>query len=943
MASLPDTSTLTSSAQIFSTNHTLPQIRSIHKSLQVQIEEKSTRLRTQVGGSYRELLGTADTIVQMRSDNNRAQELLSKMGSRCGRAFLSSKATSLANFEAADENTSTGRAARLKLLDACGLVVGRILRGQGGLEEATTSGGRLVLAAKVWVLLRLLIKGLDGEGVDKNSARALVTASKSRDSLRRRLLNAIDGVLDKSDDSTERDDVLNALCAHSLVNSSGTRDALRHFLSVRAGAMALAFDLEENERTTTTEDVVRSLRLYTGTILDVQALVPAKLSPALAGLNNQKLLADSSLKLLEGLRLDLYGQWCSDEIQCFAPFIRHDDLGGSLARDMLSKWTEDGAQVLLHGLKKTLDQMADFKSITDLRTQVLQLWIRDGGRARGFDPSEMQDDLREAINTRMLAVLESKVTKLRLVGSEIRATLEGWREGVTDKHAGLWEEDGYDAALSNGAAPFVQEVLSRLYGRNDAVSKAIHSYSSWFHVIGDVKEVVEQLKKQRWDNDVDEVEDEETIEARQNILSKDDPQKLQDMLDTTLDKSFKDLEEQLAKLWRERPEGTTNSAVAMYLVRILREIRSQLPERPSISDFGLAMVPSLHRQIVLQVSAPALDNFSTNSLTMRTVPSRPLWEGELPLPSQPSPEIFQFLRALSLSMMDAGVDLWSASALAMMKKHLCERLCAAWQTQLTELPADGMPSRSGYENEADGDEKGVGNQSSDEKEDKSRRDDEENGEDQADEKGAESQDGNEQAENQEGDQKAASGQVDDEEKVGNQEGGQKEVSGQVDDEEKAEEQEGNDDEAEHQASDDKETENQGGDEKVDSSQVGDEEKAGNQEADEVERANQADKEHEVEVQGTGEKKPGEKDGDDGGKDDGLAGERVRDLVIQWLFDVSYLKGGVGSISGTASEDIETLREELCSRTGLDDVSLQRIGQLSQEYWRRTSLLFGLLA
>ena len=90
----PDLSTLTSSAQIFSSNYTLPQIRAIHKSLHVEIDEKASRLRTQVGSSYRDLLGTADTIVQMRKDNDAVQGVLGRMGGRCGRGVVGSGARS---------------------------------------------------------------------------------------------------------------------------------------------------------------------------------------------------------------------------------------------------------------------------------------------------------------------------------------------------------------------------------------------------------------------------------------------------------------------------------------------------------------------------------------------------------------------------------------------------------------------------------------------------------------------------------------------------------------------------------------------------------------------------------------------------------------------------------------------------------------------------------
>ncbi|EWZ34774.1 hypothetical protein FOCG_10859 [Fusarium oxysporum f. sp. radicis-lycopersici 26381] len=683
-----DTSKLTSSAQIFSPNNTLPQIRTIHKSLHVAIEEKSTRLRTQVGSSYRDLLGTADTIVHMRDDNDVVQELLGKMGGRCGRAVISAKATGLANFVAKENKYATSIAARLRLLDACVLVVGRILKGSGGLGDNVKKGDRLVLSTKVLVLSRLLIKSLSDDATDTSSRQAIETARASVSKLRRRLLRNVEKVFERAGDETEREDVQKALCAYSLATSSGARDVLRHFLHVRAEAMGLAFEAEENNRKRSADDVVQSLRLYSRTLLDVQALVPGRLSLALSGLKSHPLLADTGLKQLEGLRLDIYERWCDEEIQYFTPFVRHDDLDGSQAREMLAAWSEKGSEVLLDGLKKTLNTMSEFKSIMELRTSVLELWIRDGGKARGIDPSEMQDSLREAINSRMLEVLDTKVSKLRLVGSEVSASLGRWKDGITDEHVSIWNEEGYDEALAGGAAPFVQEVVSRFYGRNDAVSKATHSYKSWYHVIDDVKEVVEQLRQQRWDNDYDEIEDEETIEARQKLLSKDDPQMLQERLDATLDKSFKELEDQIQSLWDERAESSRNGKVAMYFLRVLRDIRHHLPERPSIKSFGLKAVPSMHEKVAVAVSQPTLEEFSTQGLSQRVVVGRPLWDGEPTLPNQPSPEIFQFLRSLSLSMSDEGADLWTKAAVSVLKKHLTEQLCKMWEVAVVENSVD---------------------------------------------------------------------------------------------------------------------------------------------------------------------------------------------------------------------------------------------------------------
>lgn len=808
----------------------------MHSALGAQIEEKASRLRSQVGGSYRELLGTADTIVQMRGDNDRVQELLGKMGGRCGRSVVSAKAKGLAEFTARDQSSDMGRIMRLQLLDACGLMVGRILQGQGGVPDGVKRGQRLVLATKVWVLGRLLIKSLGEETSDEVTKRRLETARKGMAALRRRLLSCVRRVLDKVDDGTERDDVLRALCAYSLITSSGAKDVLRYLLSAREEAIALAFARDEGMPSPTTEDVIHSLGLYTGTILEVQFLVPATLSPALGSLKSHALLDDSSLRGLEGLHLDVSAPWCSEEIEYFTPFVRHDDLDGKQARDRLAEWADKSGQIVLDGLKKTLERMTELKSILDLRTRVLQLWIREGGRAKGFDPLEMQDDLRDAINSRMLAVLDAKVTKLRLVGSEVRATLEAWQQGVTDQVPGLWDEDGYDAALSKGAAPFVLEVVSRLYGRSDAVSKAVHSYSSWVHVIDGVRDDVEQLRRQRWDNDYDEIEDEETIDARQQALSKDDPGKLQERLDTALDRAFRELEEQLGKLWQESSGGPANGPIAMYMIRILRDVRAQLPERPAVKDFGLALVPGLHSSVVTYVSGPALGEFAATLLPDRELTGRLLWEGEPPLPNQPSPGIFRFLQTLSLSMADAGVDLWGTAAVTALKKHMCERLRDVWLKVLSDL----SPGKAAgvKDNDATGD-----NQAGVEKVDDTRK--------------------------------------------------------------KGEEQEANDteDESEDQIADDTE--------------------------------DNSDEQRERKEDGSAEtREPGTEPG----------ASQVRDIAVQWHFDISFLLCCIGNMSGSASEDLQSIESTMFELSGLDDGPCrQRVAKASQDYWQRTSLLFGLLA
>ncbi|KAI4870953.1 hypothetical protein F4820DRAFT_455097 [Hypoxylon rubiginosum] len=684
----PDTSTLTSSAQVF-TAHTLPQVRAIHKSLHAQIDEKSARLRTQVGNSYRELLGTADAIVRMRDDMLAAQDVLARMGGQCGRTVVGAKVAGLARFrstasateddDSPDDDLRMSRAARVQLLNACGLAVGRLLKG-----GAEGRGDRLVLAAKVLVLKRLLVSSFGSVDIlHEETWVAIEGARKSLNSLRRRLLRAIEKVLEKVGDEVDRNDILKALTAYSLASSSGAKDVLRHFLSVRAEAITYEFDLEEHEKERDAENVLKGLDLYTKTLLDVQALVPNKLSDALSRLKKQHLLADESLLGLEGLRLDIYERWCGEEIQYFTPFIRHDDLDGKQAKEMLTSWAKKGGETLLQGLRRTIEHVSEFKTIVSLRTSVLQHWINDGGKARGFDPSIMLNGLREAIDERLLQILETRVAKLKLVGSEVTATLEAWQPGTSDQHRSLWNEEMVDMDVSGGANHITHEIISRLYGRNDAVARVVTSYESWRHLISSVGDLIDQLKRQRWDDDVEEIEDEDVIAERQKLLSKDDPELLQKKLDETIKGAFDDLDKQMASAWKSSSDSTDNGHIAMYLLRVLRDIRGRLPNLEGVKSFGLQNVPSLHEKLAIHVSTPPLEEFASSALTRRRVAGRALWEGEPALPTQPSTGTFKLLRDLVMSMGDAGLDLWTPAAVRTLKQSFGKQLVEVWRKELS--------------------------------------------------------------------------------------------------------------------------------------------------------------------------------------------------------------------------------------------------------------------
>jgi len=680
-----DPSTCTTAAEAF--KYPLPQVRQFHRSLTTELDEKNARLRTLVGGSYRQLLGTAEMILQMREDIGDVEDKLGRVGKGCGRGVVGGMASGLVKLQDKGKGSKPTEelewSARMKALDMCGIVAGRLLRMNVNAHTESQNGTtkNLVLAAKVYVLHRLLTKTVI-ESLSRRSPdeKSLVEGvRRKRDALQKKLSRAIERTLKKTV-TDNRDGLVQALSAYSLANSSGAKDVLYYFLRVRGDSIALAFEDEDNTRRDHPA-VLRSLELYTQTLLDVQALVPRRLSQALADIKSKPLLKDESVRGLEGLRLDVCEKWFGDEILFFIPYIRHDDIEGEYAVSMLKGWAKKASEVVLEGLTKILERMAEFKTVVDLRTEILEIWIKEGGKAKGFDPSIFLEGLRKVVNDRLVQLLEARVSKLHLVATEIEATLGSWTTGITDKHESLWNEAMLETEISNGASIFKQGVLARTHGRNDAVLRVFRGYQTWRHLVDEIIVVIDQLKKQRWDDDLEDIEDDLSLESRNVLLSTEDPQMLQSHLDESLRRAYAELHEKVAALLATYEDSEYVGQISCYTIRIIRDIRSELPKNPSLQAFGLSLVPSLHNTLAMTVSKASLEVFEQSFAKMRMA-GRALWEGNPELPVQPSPDTFKFLHALVLAMGKIGADLWSPTAVRVLKQYLRAGLGQRWVAAL---------------------------------------------------------------------------------------------------------------------------------------------------------------------------------------------------------------------------------------------------------------------
>lgn len=686
----PSVSTLTDTSSAF--KYPLPTVRQLHRQLETALDEKNARLRTLVGGSYRQLLGTAETIVRMRKDIESTERRLERVADGCGRTAVGKKVAGLGKLGPArgglfeyDDDTELGWYARMKVLDGCVVSARTLLRGPptGNISGDSTKGQRLVAATKVMVLARLLLKSVSEA---PEGRQTLVDSLRKKvGSLRRRLLDVIERSLQHTND--DREYLADALSAYSLATSSGTKDTLRHFLHLRGEAIALAFEEHEGAAHThaAEHNIIKALGLYTNTLLDVQALVPRRLSESLQRLKAAALLQDAGLRRLEGLRLEIGEMWFGDEIVYFTPYIRHDDLEGSQAVEMLRSWAKKGSEVFLQNLKKTLDTISDLKVVVDLRTEVLQTWIRQGGKARGFDSQEVLDELRETINDRLIALIEARVSKLHLVGSEVEAILAGWNSSSEEDEENMWSGPLLDMELTNGGARFKTALISCVHGRDLHVSRVLNSFETWKKLVDELFQSIDELKKQKWDGDFDDLDDDMSLEDRNEMLSVDDPTKLRKRVDRSLKQAFYDLHDKLTTLSHTFQASEHNGAISIFFLRVVREIRRELPASSDVQSFGLSLVPELHRSLATSITSGALSGLSSSLSWKQSNKGIILWEGDPPLPVQPSPAVFKLFRAISKSMSLAGPDLWSPVAVTVLKQHLSKSVAQEWSSALARL------------------------------------------------------------------------------------------------------------------------------------------------------------------------------------------------------------------------------------------------------------------
>ncbi|KAK5120083.1 hypothetical protein LTR85_006564 [Meristemomyces frigidus] len=651
---VPDPRTLSSWEDAF--QYPLPVVRKLEQQLRKNIDDNRQKLRSLVGASYRDLLGTAEKIIEMDEQMQAVEGHLGDIGRKCSARAVERASENHARMRttlSATESAKHGTMAQTKVLQSALSVAARTIK----------AGGDALLVSKLLVLARLLHKSVSET---PNPPPILEDLRRKLAVLRRKLLTYIERALVKP--TTERSTLAHTLCAYSLVSSSTPKDVLRHFLQARFE------QLEASSEISSETSVLAMLDLYKQTLSDARALFPRLFAEALSQLSNVPLLQDKQIVSLYELNLDMYGIWISEDVRSFTPWVRHEQLVTSEVTSGLASWAKQAQATVLTAVKDCVSLNNDARAVLDMRKKVISQYLGLGSSLRDGNHAARIGDLRNIFMERMEQLAADSARPVHGVLNVV--------DKPSQQPSAMWDLALNDINIDGGASQFRQDVVDRRHGRDAQVRQSVNKLDGWMSRLDSFWNLAQQLRLMKWDDevglDLDDLSDGASV---QDDLSKVDPQRVQDRFREAISQA-------LHEMYSWVTQNAASELRAAVLIRMLREIDQR---RLAVADrFGVSMgeassseaVSVLHRRLAEDISDSAVKQYA-DSVKKRLPPALALWDGSPPLPMQPSPATFKLTASLHRAMSRAGNDLWSPAAVNALKSLLDESITNALRSSLS--------------------------------------------------------------------------------------------------------------------------------------------------------------------------------------------------------------------------------------------------------------------
>ena len=529
--------------------------------------------------------------------------------------------------------------------------------------------GSFLLAAKILVISRLLYKKLADEltnltYIDRIRARLGM--------LRLRLLKRIDGRLNVLHEKA--DGLLGAMCAYSLVTSSSAMDVLRHFHRRRLEAISFHDPDKEIEAF----KILEALRLWFQTIKDAHSIFPRQLAMNLEHLKSMPLLSDQELHSVPEFDYDVHEPWIGEDIKNFKPYVRHDDLLVDASVEQVSGWAADALKELIQRLQRLLNNMLDASGVAKLRRNFIGLWLLGQSRTSGIGGRSVLNSFRDSFNDRLNELVRYRAGSLKEVMSRITDTVRRMRPKEDNIVHSLWDYSKGSPSHLRGTATFASGLRAEYRGEGNQMLAIMQTYQDWFARVKDLEVVIDEMKHMEWNVDSDETIDFDYMEDDiLKLLTDTDPVSLQTTMLKAIRDAFAALQNSLNMLTDEFDRESDSKPGIVFVLRVLRDMRQQLPKTLEVGDDLLSSISHLNkilsRFIVddLMIKHGVSIKRSISNVTLR---GKSLWDGNPELPVLPSPWVFKLLKDFQLLLTDVGHDIWNQRAVETVKESLCQRL-----------------------------------------------------------------------------------------------------------------------------------------------------------------------------------------------------------------------------------------------------------------------------
>lgn len=697
----------------------IPTVRRMEQQLRSTMTENRDKLRNLVGTSYRELLGTADRIIEMDGQMREAETLLGEVGRKCNARAVERIAANHARIVRAQRERGgreKGIASQVKVLENCLAAAVRVVKG----------GRSPLLAAELVVLARLLHGSVaktqqqQQGGGDGIVLFPLLDTLRSRlTGLRKRLLGYIDRKLANAE--AEKTALVEALAAFSLATTSTPTDVLKHFLNVRGEALADALELQ------TEEGAHKALTVLLSTLKDAKAVFPKRLSEILGRLQAEPLMKVDAVRKTEELALDVHERWIADDVRNFSPWLRHDQLKGDAATRIVASWAVEAKKRLVQGLKTLLGGMDDARKVIKVRKQFIGRVLAADRQLPGLEATSFFEDLRTCFIDGLRKVAADAANELTsVIATALKdESVEEDKKSATD----LWDPSVVAMDLSRGAVDFRNAIVNCNYGHDRSLQTLDNSLGQWAARMSGLAATIKVMREDRWDDDLElDIEDDLDLDSPpQDLLSRSDPETLNSQLREQSNLALSSVYEQLSSAVSDNAPDHSSRDLT-FLLRLLRQVLQHAHSSAASSPTAFPVTPPpsalldmLHERLAAQITSQAASNAKRQTggyspFSHNVPPALMLWEGTAPaLPVQPSVSCFRFLHDTCKAMKSKGGDLWTPPAAAALKKRLrVIAVDAAQQLLLTKVNGkeekNGTPKSpaSSNEQETKEDEQSIG-------------------------------------------------------------------------------------------------------------------------------------------------------------------------------------------------------------------------------------------